>query len=237
MAKIYGLQGVMSGKLGNSVMAVRNGEQIVRQYQPIVANPNTLAQIETRAKLKLLSQFSAILAPAIAFRRSGAISSRNLFVKKNYASTSFVQDDNKAEMELGSIDLTGGVLGLPDVTSTRENFTVTPKLAGSAADIDKVVYAIVIKRADNSYSLAGMQVVDKDAENPDFTGEPMSVAASFGGQVYAYGVRTNTDSARVRFGELTAGDVKGFISVLIKLSESDVTLTETQSSAFNAYSI
>lgn len=61
MAKFVGLVGTGSGRAGNFVFSKLDGVTIVRAYQPHVANPNTLAQIEQRAKLKLASQYAAAL--------------------------------------------------------------------------------------------------------------------------------------------------------------------------------
>lgn len=58
MAKIYGMNGVATGRRGNDVFAVTNGVQIVRQYQPIVANPRTDAQLRQRAKMNTAGRFS-----------------------------------------------------------------------------------------------------------------------------------------------------------------------------------
>jgi len=60
MAKIYGINGYASGKLGNSVLAVYNGTQVVRQYQPVVSNPKSLGQKMQRAKANLIGQLSKI---------------------------------------------------------------------------------------------------------------------------------------------------------------------------------
>lgn len=62
MAKIIGLVGTMSGRVGNMVFSKKDGKTIARSYQPQVANPNTLAQVATRARLKLSSQFAAAMA-------------------------------------------------------------------------------------------------------------------------------------------------------------------------------
>lgn len=86
MARIQGIVGGMSGKMGNAVFRQRNGETIVSQYQPIVANPNTEAQQVARAKFKLITQLASIMAPAIVNRpaRQGR-NPRTGFIAKNYA--------------------------------------------------------------------------------------------------------------------------------------------------------
>ena len=68
MAKITGLIGSGHGKLGNTVMTVRRGQQIARVYQPVVANPKSARQQLSRAKLRLAV---ATLRPFIYSLRAG----------------------------------------------------------------------------------------------------------------------------------------------------------------------
>ncbi len=65
MAKIYGMNGVATGRRGNDVFAVTNGTQIVRQYQPVVANPRTDAQLRQRAKMNTAGRFSHLCPKAL----------------------------------------------------------------------------------------------------------------------------------------------------------------------------
>ena len=65
MAKIYGMNGVATGRRGNDVFAVTNGVQVVRQYQPIVANPRTDAQLRQRAKMNTAGRFSHLCPKAL----------------------------------------------------------------------------------------------------------------------------------------------------------------------------
>lgn len=61
MAKMYGISGPMSGKMGSVVFSVRSGVQIARQYQPIVSNPKSTGQRLQRAKANLVGQISKIV--------------------------------------------------------------------------------------------------------------------------------------------------------------------------------
>lgn len=60
MAKVVGLVGSASGKIGNVVYAVNGGLQIARVYQPVVSNPKSAAQRIQRAKANLIGQISKI---------------------------------------------------------------------------------------------------------------------------------------------------------------------------------
>lgn len=63
MAKMFGFNGRVSGKMGNAVFRVRSGQQVVTQYNPIVTNPNTEKQQGSRARFKLVSQLAVVFAP------------------------------------------------------------------------------------------------------------------------------------------------------------------------------
>ena len=227
MAKIYGLFGAMTGKLADTVMSVRNGEQLARKYQPIVFNPSTPAQIAQRAKLKFLSQLSAVMAPVIAMRRLGPVSSRNIFTKKNFPSVSY--SDNTASMTLVNIDLTGGITALPAVTATREGGNVTVELASGAANIvDRVVYAVFSKEADDKLRLKESFVVSEPGTGSKFSGTFYGGTAPL--LILAYGVRDNNENARAIFGNLEAPTAETVAKLVVTstLTESDITLTETQ---------
>ena len=82
MARIYGLNGTLRGRQGNNVFAVQNGTQIVRAYQPVVANPRTSAQQLIRARFSLAGKISGF-TPSFAvsgMRGNSARSRRAAFV-------------------------------------------------------------------------------------------------------------------------------------------------------------
>lgn len=225
MAKIYGLFGSMTGKLADTVMAVRNGEQLARKYQPVVFNPSTPAQIAVRAKMKLLSQLSAVVAPAIAIPRVGSSSSRNLFTKKNYQLTTFT--NNQADISLANVQLTDSVVGLPAVEVSREGSTVSAVLRYPAPELDRVVYVALVKNPDNTLRFVSSSVVQK-GDTPTF---PSDVAAtSLPVVVYAYGIRLNNENARAKFGNLEAETAETVAKLIVTstLTSSDITLTETK---------
>lgn len=66
MAKIYGINGKITGKVGNTVFAVDGGLQVARQYNPIVANPRTEGQQTQRFKVDFAGKMSkGIVAAAL----------------------------------------------------------------------------------------------------------------------------------------------------------------------------
>lgn len=228
MAKIYGLFGAMTGKVADVVMSVRFGEQIARKYQPVVSNPSTSGQVAQRAKLKLMSQIAAVMAPVIAIPREGAKSSRNLFVKKNFRLSTYEGD--QAQITLGNIQLTKSSLSLPDITVTRgEGNTVSVRLSQTLSAVDKVVYVSFVKQADSTLRLVASEVVGIDASDPYFQAE-MNLRAGSEYVIYAYGIRNNTDAARVLFGDLQAVSAETVAKLIVErqLTFSDVSLTETK---------
>lgn len=226
MAKIYGLFGAMTGKLADTVMVVRNGEQLARKYQPVVSNPSTEGQIAQRAKMKLMSQLSAVMAPVIAMRREGAVSSRNLFVKYNFRAATFVGDT--ADIELADIKLTKSVVSLPALSAAIQASVLTVALTGSEPSLDRVVYCVFRKESDNTLRLVGSQVVSTPGTSQTFS-TTFNVNPS-PHVVYAYGIRENSERARVAFGDMEAPTAETVAKLITSsvLLESDVTLTETR---------
>lgn len=233
MAKIYGLFGAMKGKVADVVMAVRYGEQIVRKYQPIVSNPRTAAQVESRAKLKMLSQLTAIMAPYIAIQRMGTKTSRNLFVKTNYPFVSY--NNNQANIALDLVQLTKSVVGLPAVSINRVENNIRAGLDESnLAGISRVVFAFFEKEPDETLRAYDSVVVNNTGQSGWLVAEVPSTSNSV--VVLAYGIRDNTESARVAFGNLQAPSADTVAKLLVSrtLTEADVTLTVTKGATLAA---
>lgn len=230
MAKIFGLVGPMSGKMGNSVMSITNGVQIVRQYQPNVSNPNTNKQVEARAKLKLMSQLSAVLGPYIAIRRMGNVSGRNQFTKLNYPLVEYATD--QASINLNNVQLTMSAVGLPIVEATRSTeapSTLNVQMGFPISDVSRIVYVVMTKDNDQKLRVAASTVVSTPGTGNAYatsilTGSPREAV------VLAYGIRDNSANARTAFGDLIAPTAEEVAELIVSRSllENDVTLTETR---------
>lgn len=227
MAKIYGLFGSMTGKLADTVMSVRNGEQLARKYQPVVFNPSTPAQVAQRAKLKLLSQMSAVMANYLAIPREGSVSSRNLFTKKNFPNVTYA--DNTAAATLVDIQLTKSELGLPAVTATRDGGNLAVTLAEGISDIDRVVYVAFRRTSDNKLLYNGGTVVSTPGEGNTW---PATLLTDAAGDmvVYAYGVRDNDAAARIAFGDLEVATPVSVANLVTSrtVPAGSITTTETR---------
>lgn len=230
MAKIFGLNGVVTGKQGNNVFAVRNGEQILRQYQPVVHNPNTGAQVEVRAKMKMLSQLSAVMASAIAIPREGVKSPRNIFTSINYSAATF--NNGQAGITLTSIKLTKSVVSLSPLIVSRNGSNISVNIGGIPtqspfSDFSRVEYWAFTKQSDGTLRLA-----QKASSSTVEGGFPvtMDIRSNNEAVVYAYGVRFNNEDAAVRYGDVTVTPAETIAKLITSRSllESDVTLTETK---------
>lgn len=228
MAKYFGSI-VKRGKVGGSVFRVRNGVTIESQYQPYVFNPSTVAQVQARAKLKLMSQLSEVFSPMIAFRREGLVSPRNLFVKANYSKATFA--DTTATFPVEDLDLTGGILAVRSISLTRGENGIEGRIS-VGNDISRVVYALFINRDDELILYkTGSAVPVNDAVVISEQGV-FSVAM----YLVAYGIRDNTEAARVAFGNIAVPSlsVDAILTVMRTLTRADISLTETAVAKMNA---
>lgn len=227
MAKLRSIDGKMSGKLGGRVYAVRNGEQIIRERPISIFNPNTQAQVNARARLKMLSQLSAVVGGVLPLSRIGSVSPRNRFVKINYQASTAV--DGSATIPLNELKLTQSVVGLPIVSAVTASGNTTISLQTTPSpDVDRVVYVILQVGDDNEVRLRTSVVVERTSENDTFSASP--AIGGTGLVVLAYGIIDRSENARVVYGDLQALTAE-LIATLVAnrtLTEADVTLTETR---------
>lgn len=224
------LQGFLKGKgkVGNLVISTVGGETIARDYNPNVSNPNTTAQVNQRAKMKLMSQVAAALSPVIAIPKDGLKSSRNLFVKENFKFAS--ANSGVAEISYENIQLTKGTTGIPAVQVTRSTGNVlTLKLAASAAAAaDKVVYVVYKKSDENQFQLLGSKVVE-EAGNDGLFSTSMSGAA---GElvIWAYGMQALSSAASAKYDNYSVASAVDVARLIANrsLSTSDYKFTQTR---------
>lgn len=227
MAKIYGLFGSMTGKLADTVMAVRNGEQIVRKYQPNVSNPSTVAQVAVRARMKLMSQLSALLAPIIAFRNAGIVSARNLFTKHNFMKSSYDNATAKASVAMNSLDLTGSSVGIPGITITRNAGQVSAALESGIEGWDAVVYGFLAVKADGDLQMAGVQRVTVPGAENTYPSDITVMTSSVTGHAYAYAIRFDSERARAAFMNAVAEGEDAVLSVMRSVDGQNATISES----------
>lgn len=200
--KLNGFVGKGTGKLGASVFAISGGEQIVRQYNPKVSNPNTDAQLEQRAKLKLMSQLAADLSQTIGFQKKGLVSARNQFISANIGKCTFA--DGKASVLIYELDLTGATASFPELAANPEGPT---SLATAApASVNAVLYAVYGVGEDGQLQLVEQKIVSVAGAGNTF---PTSLTypgtgAGVSYVVFAYGIQNNGKAGIVSYEDYSA---------------------------------
>lgn len=226
--KLSGIAGKGSGKLGSNVYAVSGGEQIVRQYNPVVANPSTPAQVVQRSRLKLASQIAAAMADVIAIPKSGLVSSRNAFMKRNF--DLFVGSEDGATCQYAKLQLTGSAIGLPAVNAEKSDAqTLSIELASSATAVaSRVIYNVFAKTTEQQLMLIASRVVTDSGENGTFPLEVETSATEL--VVYAYGMRDMSSTASAKYGNyhVQSGEDIAKLVANRKLSAADYNFTQTQ---------
>lgn len=225
--KLNGLVGSGSGKLGNAVFSFNGGKTIVRQYQPNVTNPQTDAQIEQRAKLKLMSQLAASLAPAIAIKREGTTSGRNQFVSQNFPLVTY--SGGAAMVQYENLQLTKSNVALPAVTAQRSDAIIAVKLAQQPSpSIVAVAYFEFAKNAEGTLDFVGSVISNNAGTSGLF--EVTLPNANRDIVIYAYGMRAASERAinRYRNYVVTSGSDLAVLYVTSLSSYSDNSLTQTR---------
>lgn len=224
------LQGYLkgTGKLGNIVVSRVAGETIARDYNPNVANPSTVAQVNQRARMKLASQLAAALAPVIVIPKDGLKSSRNLFIKKNMEQ--IIGNNGQAQIVYENIQLTAGNSGLPAISvsrSTEDGLVV--KLTESAdAAVSRVVYIVYKKTTEEQLQYIGSAIQDVAGDDGLFEAS----FAYIGGDViiWAYGMKDVTATAKAKYGDyfISSGEDIAQLVMSRKIGAGDYQFTQTR---------
>lgn len=190
MARMQGITGKLSGKMGSAVFRVREGEQVVAQYNPIVKNPNTEGQQSSRAAFKLMSQLAAVMAPGFGTmsvtKRAGhgTPSKRNEFFKLNYDKVTVADTAQGvvASVPMEQLQLTNSFREFGSISVNTATDTITVEMAAADANtkggkIVLVGYGTmsvtksprIISTKDYSFE-NGIAIVDfEDLEPGDYT--------------------------------------------------------------------
>lgn len=226
--KLHGITGTGSGKLGSSVFSVTACEQVVRQYQPVVTNPSTESQVNNRARLKLLSQLSAVMADVIAIPRAGALSPRNIFVSDNYPISS--AENGAASIDLAKISLTKGGMQIPAVVAERDGDTAINVALAAKADqlVARVIYIAFYRNNVGELQLLDSAVVETAGAEGTFPYVFPYMSQDV--IVYAYGIFDKNSKATAKFGNYGVENGTQVASLIAdrKVSESDYLITKTQ---------
>ena len=244
MGKVTSLYGKTMGKIGSIVFSTSGGFTIAREYNPHVANPNTMAQINQRARMKLMSQLSACLSPVIAMTKSGLTSKRNKFVKANFDNSYASQ--GAAQISYENVQLTEGSLGLPQlgvIVSQDFDYVYVGLASAAAPNIARVVYCVFEKTQENRLSLVSSVISENPNKDPttnmyfNMQLQNLAIKVEGGKSVlakeyvfYAYGMIDTSERATARYGNLnvqSASDIATLVGNRT-ISYEDYQFTQTR---------
>lgn len=243
--KLTGITGTGTGKLGSSVFAVNAGVQIVRQYQPVVSNPSTAAQVEQRAKLKLASQLARDLKKSIVIPKDGLVSSRNMFMSKNFAKITY--ENETAEVNPVEIQLTNSSLGMGsiDYAKVATSGNITIMLSGYVAGrYENYVVSVYRRNSGDGLTLIGQyNAVDgtditptQNAGEGYLTIAGTAIAAQAGDLIYIYGVNSLNEKARARYTDMVVNSGLTVASLMTsrETATSDYEFSRTEAAVSTA---
>lgn len=241
MAKQTSLFGKISGKLGAVVFSTSGGETISREYNPNVSNPSTQAQVNQRARMKLMSQLSSSLAPVLAMTKDGLVSKRNKFTKINFPASYAL--NGSAQITYENVQITEGNTALPALTAvgfTEQGiYDITVGFeAEPSTTIARIVYCLF--RKSNEGKLEYVQSAIITERQPQGATiyfknlfHPLPVAEYV---IFAYGMSDASERASATYGDLnvvTASDLARLVATRA-LSYSDYQFTQTRAITIGA---
>lgn len=235
MAIQTSLFGKINGKLGSVVFSTSGGSIIAREYNPNVANPSTMAQVNQRARMKLMSQLSASLSPVLAMTKDGLVSKRNKFTKLNFPASYAL--NGVAQITYENVQITEGNTALPallaegEVTGNVMNIGVGIS-ANPSATINRVVYCLFKKSNEGKLEYISSQI----ATTRITSGVAYFFIANFENLqaaeyvIFAYGMSDTSERASATYGDLnvvTASDLARLVATRA-ISFSDYQFTQTR---------
>ena len=234
MGKVTSLYGKTTGKIGSIVFSTSGGETIAREYNPHVANPSTMAQVNQRARMKLMSQLSASLAPVIAIPKQGLVSSRNAFTKLNFENS--MAQNGVAQITYENVQLTNGNLALPTLEATRtQGSGITINLAEDASSaVNRVVYILYRKTSEQRLQFVASVIAESSGMDGTFRA---SLPYTEGDIVlYAYGMRDTSESASAKYGNMQVANAVDVarLTAFRNISTEDFQFTETRGATMYA---
>lgn len=187
MARINSIIGKVTGKIGGMVFSSTGGEVIAREYNPNVSNPNTTKQVDQRAKLKLMSQIAAALAPVIVIPKEGLKSSRNLFIKKNFSSVD--AESGVAQVTYENLQITAGNAALPAIHILRSQQSGVQVYLEERCDaaVSRVVYIMYKKTSEQTLQYMQSVIAETATAEGTFPAQLLYVEGDI--VVFAYGMK------------------------------------------------
>lgn len=235
MAIQTSLFGKINGKVGSVVFSTSGGSIIAREYNPNVANPNTMAQINQRARMKLMSQLSAALSPVLAMTKDGLVSKRNKFTKLNFPASYAL--NGVAQITYENVQITEGNTALPALAAAGVINTNKMELQAAfqqapTATINRMVYCLFRKSNEGKLEYIFSQIVSQRTGTDPMIFFPvvfqdLPIAEYV---LFAYGMSDTSERATATYGNLnvvTASDLAKLVATRA-ISFSDYQFTQTR---------
>lgn len=251
MAVMQGITGKLSGKMGSAVFRVRNGAQVVTQYNPIVKNPDTAGQQEARAKFKLLSQLGAIMESGFGTmavtKRAGksAPTQRNAFMQLNYPLVAVDMSSDvperasipmervqltKSSRPLGSISYADGLASVTNIPADVKTVRFVCVGYRKYQEVDATTGSFIIKVKPEVKRIADVPVTNNSAEFDEVgqLGEKSTILA--------YGlIPSDSATSRVNFDSIHTPADEDFIGAVdLDQMVREGALVETMTIGVNA---
>ena len=242
MGKVTSLYGKTMGKIGSIVFSTSGGYTIAREYNPHVANPSTTAQVDQRARMKLMSQIAASVAPSLAMQKSGLVSARNKFTKINFGNSYAL--NGVAQVTYENLQFTEGNLGLPQITANayveQDKRTLDVFFSEEpSANVSRVIYNVFIKTQEGKLSFYSSVVAENRHDQTLTNG--YFLARFFGlpsGDlvIYAYGMIDTSERATAQYGNLYVKDGSDIAKLVATraISFTDYQFTQTRGTTMGA---
>lgn len=233
MGKVTSLYGKTTGKIGSIVFATSGGETIAREYNPHVANPNTQAQVNQRARMKLMSQLSAALSPVLAMQKEGLVSKRNKFTSKNFDACYAL--NGVAQITYENVQITEGNTALPALVAEGgiEGGVMTIGVGISSnpsAQINRVVYCLFRKTAEGKLEYVSSAINETRNGSTSYFEQAFMQLPVAEYVIFAYGMSDTSERASAEYGNLnvvTASDLARLVATRA-ISYQDYQFTQTR---------
>ena len=166
MGKLVGLIGAISGKVGNVVFTKgEKGISYGRTYQPNVANPKTVGQVDQRAKMNLVGRMSQVTPYEVLLGLEGNKRKRRSVFNRGLLKAAIVDRSTPgtvvAKINPENIQFSRGAQAIEATVSTQGTTTATAATIGlTLADSalagkygERIVVAVIDPSDKGGYSL------------------------------------------------------------------------------------
>lgn len=216
-----------TGKFAGAAFQQSPGNGTILREVVKPTNPSTEAQVEQRAKFKLMSQVATAFKSVIAMKREGNITPRNMFVKINSDELSYDKFGKKAIINLTNLQLTKSSEAVSLTSEAGEGGTKIT-LSSQLPILYGGVFVLVGENPDNN------TIVIKKIDRVTQEEAAQSISHTFANVeagidiVLAYGFTQKAEGLSVIYSDYATNEKEAELAVFSKLAENSA-LTKTAS--------